>query len=42
MEKMKEALSVIAEVTNSERIRKFLETGTDRTYINSLSYPFVN
>ena len=29
---MKEALSVIAEVTSSDRIRKFLETGVDRMY----------
>ncbi|KAH9913522.1 uncharacterized protein B0H18DRAFT_1047995 [Fomitopsis serialis] len=29
MDKMKEALSVIAEFTNSDRLRKFMETGTD-------------
>ena len=40
MEKMKEALSVIAEVTNSDRIRKFLETGVDRTFaVTSSSSP---
>ena len=27
---MREALSVIAEVTNSERLRQFLATGSDR------------
>lgn len=27
---MREALSVIAEVTNSERLRQFLVTGVDR------------
>lgn len=36
MEKMKEALTVIAEVTNSDRIRKFLETGVDRTCTETL------
>ncbi|KAI0749035.1 hypothetical protein C8Q74DRAFT_1374129 [Fomes fomentarius] len=29
LEKMREALSVIAEVTNSERVRQYLTTGTD-------------
>ncbi|KAI0801543.1 cysteine proteinase [Fomes fomentarius] len=29
LEKMREALSVIAEVTNSERLRQYLATGTD-------------
>jgi ubiquitin carboxyl-terminal hydrolase 25/28 len=30
MEKMREALQVIAEVRNSERLRQFLVTGLDR------------
>ena len=29
-ERMREALTVIAEVTNSERLRQFLATGVDR------------
>lgn len=33
---MREALSVIAEVRDSARLRRFLETGTDR---GSLFYP---
>ena len=28
---MREAVSVIAEMRNSDRLRKFLETGSDRT-----------
>lgn len=31
VDKMREAVSVIAEMRNSDRLRKFLETGSDRT-----------
>lgn len=31
LEKMKEAMSVIAEVRDSERLRQFIYTGQDRT-----------
>ena len=30
MEKMREALQVISEVRNSDRLRQFLATGSDR------------
>ena len=39
-ERMREALSVIAEVTNSDRLRQFLATGQDRTFIPVLSQWF--
>lgn len=32
MEKMRDALQVIAEVRNSERLRQFLATGQDRMF----------
>lgn len=32
MEKMRDALQVIAEVRNSERLRQFLTTGQDRMF----------
>lgn len=31
-ERMREAMSVIAEVRDSERLRQFLKTGVDRAY----------
>lgn len=37
MDKMKEALTVIAETRDSERLRQFLATGQDRTSSSSLS-----
>lgn len=40
---MREALLVIAEVRDSERLRQFLELGQDRTYsflVNSLDRRF--
>ena len=33
---MREALGVIAEVTNSERLRQFLSTGADREFPRQL------
>lgn len=33
---MREALLVIAEVRDSERLRQFLELGQDRTYLSSI------
>ena len=36
---MCEALSVIAEVTNSERLRQFLATGSDRTRFILMTVP---
>ncbi len=36
---MREALNVIAEVTNSERLRQFLATGRDRRSFHSLTSP---
>ncbi|KAH9830534.1 cysteine proteinase [Rhodofomes roseus] len=38
-DRMKEALSVITDVTNSERLRKFLETGMDPGDANQTSKP---
>lgn len=35
-DRMREAMSVIAEANDSERLRKFLETGADRKYMLSL------
>lgn len=35
---MREALNVIAEVTDSERLRQFLATGLDRKYHILLQY----
>ena len=32
-DKMREALSVIAEFTESQRLRRFLETGQDRRFL---------
>jgi hypothetical protein len=40
IDKMREALSVIAEVRDSARLRQFLETGQDRKF-NDMSSPFT-
>lgn len=40
IEKMKEAMTVIAEVRDSHRLRQFLELGRDRMYF--LSFFFAN
>lgn len=37
IDKWKEALSVLAEVRDSERLRQFLITGLDRTYPAALT-----
>lgn len=38
MDKAKAALTVIAETRGSERLKSFLNTGTDRKYIDHNNY----
>ncbi len=39
---MREALTVIAEVTDSQRLRQFLETGVDRKWFLGSRHPSVH